>query len=315
MVDDKYSCKICNSLDITEVQVCDWLVNGDNVYTYDECARCGTLSIRNTKDAPGPEHYNSNYGSFTDEVVGSNTLRNVLRGIRNRYVLMRSNSVLAHIFNYIKPLPFEFTALSKYANSKSSIVDVGCGSGKYLRELSAAGYKNLSGIDPFLGKEEDVISGISIRKKKIEEVSERFDIIISHHSLEHSEDPILMLMAIAKNLNNNGYAIITVPVLGKLYQEYKEYAYIIQAPQHTFLFTVYGLIYIAHVAGLELVEMRRGKEFESEWVDISNNWKSRGSERRQKSIDCKVSKLDGPGDNVTFVFKRKIVLKDGFLDD
>lgn len=297
-------CKICKSPDITGVLICDWLTKGENFYEYDECVKCGTLAIRNLKDVPGPEHYNENYGSFTENEVKGHLLRRLLREFRNRYVLLRPNSVLAAFFNYIKPLPFEFTVISKYSNPKSLVLDVGCGSGKYLRELSGAGYQNLSGIDPFLDIDQVIISGIPIRKKKIEEISEQFDIIISHHSLEHSKDPHLMLSAIMKNLSPNGFAIITIPILGKLYHKYRKYTYIIQAPQHTFLFTVYGMIYAAHLAGLELVEMQRGSEFEEEWIKISSDWKRRASEKNSQHPDERSLELDGPGDNVTFVFKR-----------
>lgn len=304
MIENKYECKICGSSDITSVDVRDWIAKGENVYTYDECGKCGTLAIRNLNDIPGPDHYNMTYGSFTESELVGGAIKRRLRAFRNRYVLLKFDSILACIFNYIKPLPFEFSALSRYANSKSKILDVGCGSGKYLRELRAAGYTNVSGIDPFLGKDEDVVSNIPIRKKKIEEIFEKFDIIISHHSLEHSEDPLSMLNAFRRNLSPDGYAIITVPVLGKLYQRYRQYTYIIQAPQHAFLFTVDGVIFAAKFAGLELVEMRRGTEFEREWINISNLWRSKSGHKINEPIDKKSLAMVGPGDNVTYVFKQ-----------
>lgn len=305
MIDNGNLCKICNSHDTVALQVRDWLAKGSNFYIYDECTKCGTLAMRNLRDVPGSEHYNDNYGSFVENEGSSYSLTRVVRDFRNKYVLIRPNSMLSIIFNYVKPLPFEFTALSKYSNSKSLILDVGCGSGKYLRELKAAGYSNLSGIDPFQASEKIFKDGIPIRKRKIEEIFEQFDIIISHHSLEHSEDPILMMKAIAKNLSPNGFAIITIPILGKLYSKYREYAYIIQAPQHTFLFTIYGLIYVAEMAGLDLVKMNRGSDFEDEWIKISSNWKSRALNKDFKLSNEESLELVGPGDNVTFIFKRK----------
>ena len=64
------------------------------------------------------------------------------------------------------------------------------------------------------------------------------------------------------------------------------------------------MIYAAHLAGLELVEMQRGSEFEEEWIKISSDWKRRASEKNNQHPDERSLELDGPGDNVTFVFKR-----------
>lgn len=43
--------------------------------------------------------------------------------------------------------PFQLNEFSKYVNKEALVVDIGCGYGRTLNELSSAGYKNLLGID------------------------------------------------------------------------------------------------------------------------------------------------------------------------
>jgi 2-polyprenyl-3-methyl-5-hydroxy-6-metoxy-1,4-benzoquinol methylase len=262
---------------------------------------CETLALQDCHDLPGEDYYNESYGSFVAEDRVRPFFLKFLRNLRNRIVFLHPKSLLASIILWLRPLPYEFSALSLFSKRDSRILDVGCGSGKYLKELSECGYSNLHGIDPFLQTDKVKVGSVVIRKLSIESLEEQYDVIVSHHSLEHSPDPFLMLVSMSRNLSSTGYLILTVPVLGKLYRQFKEYSYIIQAPQHTFLFTIDGLISTAHRSGLELVDLNRGKEFEDDWIRYSIEWMSRDDRIFEESM---MNVFQGEGDNVTFIFKK-----------
>jgi 2-polyprenyl-3-methyl-5-hydroxy-6-metoxy-1,4-benzoquinol methylase len=296
-------CKLCSSIELEEIIVRDWLYGGSASYTYYECRVCGTLALNENSFPVGIDLYDENYGSFIPNRENRFFLFGLLRSLRNRIVLLHPESLVANLLNYLRPLPFEFMAISGFAKRGSRILDVGCGMGKYLMELRSAGFENLQGLDPFLGSDIKVENGVTLKKGRIEDVSDEFDVIISHHSLEHSEDPLAMIKAMARNLALGGHLIITVPVLGKLYKRFKGFSYIIQAPQHTVLYTVDGLVHLAKLADLELVAMSRGKEFEGDWLKFSQSWMSKGLNGDDDRRDEIANDLQGPGDNVTFVFK------------
>ncbi len=108
-------------------------------------------------------------------------------------------------------------------NRKIDIADVGCGVGLLLNPLSNFG--NTTGIDfskqaldfckkTFKGKliYDDFSKNITIDKK--------FDLVIASDIIEHIKNDKIAINNIYKLLNNNGYAIITVPAFQFLWSQH-----------------------------------------------------------------------------------------------
>ncbi len=98
-----------------------------------------------------------------------------------------------------------------YVKPSDTVLDFGCGGGYMLKKLHC---KNKYGIDinPVarkLAKEKDIHVFQSIKQlpKNV-----KFDVIISHHTLEHVTDPANILKQLRIRLKKNGTIICVVPI-------------------------------------------------------------------------------------------------------
>jgi 2-polyprenyl-3-methyl-5-hydroxy-6-metoxy-1,4-benzoquinol methylase len=77
--------------------------------------------------------------------------------------------------------------------------------------LANIGFKNLSGINPYIAKDLRIDS-IRIFKKHIYEIDEPFDFIMLYHSYEHMFKLAEILLDLKRIISPNGKIIIRIPV-------------------------------------------------------------------------------------------------------
>ncbi|MCY3010998.1 MAG: class I SAM-dependent methyltransferase [Planctomycetota bacterium] len=131
------------------------------------------------------------------------------------------------------------------------ILDVGCGSGKLLERLSQIGFRNLTGIDPFISDHLEISPGCSIRKQCIEQTNGSFDKIILSHSLEHVADQHSTMRAVRRLLSERGRALVLIPIYSqKFHETYGSSWYSWDAPRHFFLHTLSSFQHLADASGL-----------------------------------------------------------------
>src|SRR5207248_1536148 len=94
-----------------------------------------------------------------------------------------------------------------------AILDVGCGNGSLLSRLYRMGFTNLTGIDPFINASHDE-GPINIYRKSIEEVDQKFDLIMMHHSLEHMLHPQEALKKAYSLLPPGRFLLVRIPIMG-----------------------------------------------------------------------------------------------------
>ena len=150
------------------------------------------------------------------------------------------------------------------------------------------------------------------------EVDEKYDAILSHHQSEHVPDPLKTLCDIKDKLNPDGICILTVPVAEDLYRKYKENCYLIQAPQHFFLYSIRGFLILAKKAGFKVELMHRDATTTAMWYKYSELWKKDIAHSEiEGSLDNCFDEIDlkefssienslvkaKSGDNVTFLLK------------
>lgn len=156
-----------------------------------------------------------------------------------------------------------------------SILDVGCGNGSLIFELKELGFNKVLGIDPFIPQTLSYNNGLTIQKIKIEEMSDKWDLIMLHHSFEHMPDPLNTLMKVSQLLNDNGYCLIRVPVSDSFaYNHYKENWVQIDAPRHYFTFTNKGIETLANKCNLTVKHV----------INDSTSFQFWGSEQYIKNI-------------------------------
>jgi hypothetical protein len=167
-------------------------------FLYLECANCGSLQIREipvelSKHYP-PEYLGSDH-SFNP--VSKHTIRESIHEFIQRQrtaYLLRGWSPIGWAANEIYRDQFAAQLISLRTTNirkKQRILDVGCGPGYLLRRLQQSGYIHLAGQDPY---QSWTVTGISIHKENVEGLLGEFDLIMLHHSLEHTPDPLQLLI-------------------------------------------------------------------------------------------------------------------------
>lgn len=223
-------------------------------FRYRVCARCGTLDLLLD---PGDEAklYGDGYYSFEGKTPSFIERRIIY--LRNRFEL-QGRGVLGRAISKVWPGPHH-RAIRRLADGtiglplqkSARILDVGCGAGKWLKELSDQGFTNLTGVDPFLPQ--NATSGsVRLIKSEVQDIDESFDLVTIHHAFEHIAEGETALRALKEKLDQNGVLIVRIP-LGASYgwRKYGGYWVQLDAPRHAHLYSPMGMKALANRVGLE----------------------------------------------------------------
>lgn len=245
-------CKICgNSTGNRAHSAREMMYGMGGSFTYVECASCGCISLAEVP--PDLErYYPSHYSGFSGSEGG---IRGLAKKLRVHSYFGKGHRLGKWIAGrYPRP---DLAAMAKANLAKDCrILDVGCGGGKLLLELAELGYKNLTGVDPFI--EEDVCHHgyVEIRKAEISRLQEtEWDFIMFHHSFEHIPSQVETLKAVQRRLSLHGVCMLRIPVAGWAWEHYGTNWVQLDAPRHLFLHTEKSLHHLARQAGLWVVSV------------------------------------------------------------
>ena len=247
-------CKICDNSSETELfEVSEMMFGFRDKFIYFQCPVCECLQI-NEIPADISKYYPSDYLSFhtPSPQISKNSIKELIRKIRNNYAFY-NKGIVGEIF--YKMYPLEVLRLISRVNlkEKSSILDVGSGTGTLLYDIKKLGFNNLLGIDPFIEKDIEYENKLRILKKTIHEVEGKWDLIMLHHSFEHVADPFETLQSVSKLLINDGVCLIRIPTVSSyVWENYKENWVQLDAPRHYFLHSVKSITYLAEKANLKV---------------------------------------------------------------
>jgi SAM-dependent methyltransferase len=245
-------CKVCgNEFGNRTHESREMMLGLGGSFTYLECSSCGCLALENRPADLAP-YYPNDYSSFVRNEKG---FRGLAKGLRVLSYFRRGSVFGAWLVRrYPRP---DLASMARMNFPKTwRILDVGCGAGKLLLELSDLGYRNLTGVDPFVTATIRYPNGIEIRKCFLGEVEEGgWDLIMFHHSLEHIPDQFETLKSVAALLGPNGTCLIRIPVVGWAWENYQTDWVQLDAPRHFFLHTEKSFRLLAQAAGLKVIQV------------------------------------------------------------
>ena len=146
-------------------------------------------------------------------------------------------------------------AAAAQAHAAGLTLDVGCGSKPYEQFL-APHVKGTVGLD--LPPERDIERRPQTAEQRSQAVdvygsairlpfaNETFDTVVSFQVLEHVPEPRRMVEEICRVLRAGGHLLLSTPQMWHVHE----------APHDYYRFTRYGLEYLCHACGLDVVEMQ-----------------------------------------------------------
>jgi 2-polyprenyl-3-methyl-5-hydroxy-6-metoxy-1,4-benzoquinol methylase len=228
-------------------------------FEYFQCSQCNCLQLSNFPENIA-KYYPADYYSFSP-VNQIAAIRPFWDKMRYNYLLFRNGVLGKYLYNkYPFDNPFFlnqiFLLQQIYLTKKTRILDVGCGQGEFLYNLSKSSLETLLGIDPFIA--EDIIYNkkLKILRKDISEVGGHWDIVMFHHSFEHIPNPEETLQAVSRLLSNGGVCLLRIPIVPCFaWEHYKENWLQLDAPRHFFLHSQESIRILAERANLTLKEI------------------------------------------------------------
>jgi SAM-dependent methyltransferase len=249
------SCQICsNSYGNRLYSVREMMLGLRDRHPYLECDRCGCLQLTRVPEDMS-RYYPADYYSLAASAQARPSPIEPLRRLRDASTLFGSGglpaAVLARTFRHST-----LAIMGRVLRSADArVLDVGCGSGRLLRLMRAAGARHLAGIDPYLPAEVQE-QGFQLRRSSLDDVDGSWDLIMFNHSFEHLADPAAVLSQVARLLAPEGACAIRIPVAGSYaWDHYREDWVQLDAPRHLFLHTPRSLGRLADAAGLQVGEI------------------------------------------------------------
>jgi SAM-dependent methyltransferase len=215
-------------------------------FTYGQCLSCETLFFA---DAPADpvKIYNPDYYSMrpTPRPTG---LKALAVALRDRVTLDAptpvSEALRKRSAHPSLPClrPFLRGEFGRKFTRRDMWLDVGCGHGELLKTLRAAGFNDLTGVDPFMPREREVSEpGFRLYRSTVADLFSKYDVIMMHHAMEHAEDPEALLRDFHKALRPGGVLMIRVPVVSSYaWKNYGGEWGNLDAPRHLTLWSEKG---------------------------------------------------------------------------
>ena len=250
------SCRICQNLVGNRIFTAREMMFGSReTFDYIECASCGCLQIIEIPSDIEKYYYypQTFYSLEIRKNPKKKPIRTYLRRQRSKFCLYGKNKIWP--LRSTKYGSFRWFKKTK-TTFDSKILDVGSGYGKLLFRMQRDGFLNLTGVDPYIKEDISYRNGVKVFKKHVFELSGQYDLIMSHHSLEHMPQPLNVLKKFYELLKPNRYAIIRIPIASSYsWRHYGVNWVALDAPRHIFSHTTKSMQLLSKKAGFIVADI------------------------------------------------------------
>lgn len=245
------ACRICDSESVEDRFVAREMMEGlREEFDYFVCGSCGALQIA-AQPPDMAKYYAGGYYAHVDKGL----FRGRLRRAKIEHAL-RGGSPLGALWLKLRPPYLDHDILLVEAPPDARILDIGCGRGVKLESLAYLGYKNLTGIDPFLGDAAHLDGLITLMRKSVFEMDPadgRYDVILMHHAFEHVWEQAETMRRIRDLLEPGGAFIMWIPFAESYAWEHYGTNWVqLDAPRHFVLHTRRSLAALAERTGMRI---------------------------------------------------------------
>ncbi|MCX8523560.1 class I SAM-dependent methyltransferase [Chryseobacterium formosus] len=241
----EYKCKICdNSKNNKELIGREMMFGFHDEFIYFKCSLCGCLQI-NQPPADLAKYYPiDQYYSFQSQPKKNwkTTVKNILFQLYYRRILP---------YNFFYQKESNLLSVLRDMDFQSPILDVGCGNGNFLQQMATWGYRNLTGIDPFIDKDItlDKNSG-KVLKQTVFEHTGSYSLIMMSGVLEHMDHQTDVMQELHRLLKPDGILLIQIPVVDSFaWRKYDVNWFQLDAPRHFYIHSVKSMNYLAKNTG------------------------------------------------------------------
>lgn len=289
-------------------------------FEYQQCSNCSCLQIVTIPENIGRYYPADYYSKHIKKQYKQNNMLSALREVKLNATLNDKKQAASMLFFLRKPRLPEWINYFDI-NSRSKILDVGCGAGKLLLKLRKKGFRCLEGVDPFVEAPILYSNGVKIYKNQIWDIAKdrdkykSFDLVMMHHSLEHIPDQHRTFSAAFDLLKKQGVLLVRIPLsCSWAWEHYRENWVQLDPPRH---------ICLHSIKSMEILASKHGFRLDNIHFD-STKFQFTGSERYLRNIPLvekedselftkeeirdyklKADKLnkDGNGDQACFILK------------
>ncbi len=231
------ACRICGNNTDNKLHLGkETRINSGDEFIYVKCSKCGCLQIE--KYPPDIAKYYAGYYSLQQQKTTEPFWRRFTRNQLFKY-RMTGKNLPGKLISKLVPNSFQWVAPNTF-DFNSSIIDIGSGSGRLVLKMANSGFRNVSGIDPFL--DESIVydlknKKITIKKQDIYELQGQYDFIMLHHVLEHLPEQHRVFEKLASLMHKNSKLLINIPIINSYtWDKYEMNAFqLSDIPRHYYL--------------------------------------------------------------------------------
>jgi len=240
---ESIKCRICETTVSADYVLKEMMFGFRDTFDYGKCSNCGCIQIMKVPHNID-KYYPPYYVSFLQATPLLKRLPFFKRLFKNRRIQKKYIKSSDETLKYLEPIQ---------AKATDKILDIGCGKGMLICKLFNLGFENVTGVDKFISDQIDHGFGVKVLKKDLSELkSNKYNILIMHHVLEHLDEQVKELIECHRLLKNEGKLVISIPLLGEAWDIYKENWVQADAPRHFALHTLKSMELLAQKTGFNI---------------------------------------------------------------